>query len=52
MLLDKPLIAYTIKAAIDSNMFEKVIVTTDSIEYKEISEKYGAEVFAFRKTFK
>lgn len=44
MLLDKPLIAYTIEAAIKSNKFEKVIVTTDSLEYKEISEKYGAEV--------
>lgn len=44
MLLDKPLIAYTIEAAIKSNEFQKVIVSTDSLEYKEISEKYGAEV--------
>lgn len=44
MLLDKPLIAYTIEAAIKSNEFERVIVSTDSLEYKEISEKYGAEV--------
>lgn len=44
MLLDKPLIAYTIEAAIKSNKFERVIVSTDSLEYKEISENYGAEV--------
>ncbi len=44
MLLGKPLIAYTIEAAIKSDLFEKVIVSTDSVEYKEISEKYGAEV--------
>ena len=44
MLLDKPIIAYTIEAAIQSNYFSKVIVSTDSLEYKEIAEKYGAEV--------
>ena len=44
MLLDKPLIAYTIEAAIKSNEFQRVIVSTDSLEYKEISEKYRAEV--------
>lgn len=44
MLLDKPLIAYTIEAAIDSKLFERVLVSTDSLEYKEIAEKYGAEV--------
>lgn len=45
MLLNKPLIAYTIEAAIKSNEFQRVIVTTDSLEYKEIAEKYSAEVF-------
>ncbi|MGL6066079.1 MAG: cytidylyltransferase domain-containing protein [Cetobacterium sp.] len=44
MLLDKPLIAYTIEAALKSKQFERVIVTTDSIQYKEIAQKYGAEV--------
>ncbi|KII81192.1 cytidylyltransferase domain-containing protein [Vibrio renipiscarius] len=44
MLLDKPLIAYTIEAAIDSGIFERVIVSTDSQEYKSIAEQYGAEV--------
>ncbi|MDM2846756.1 GDSL-type esterase/lipase family protein [Citrobacter portucalensis] len=44
MLLDRPLIAYTIEAAINSDIFDKVIVSTDSLEYKNIAEKYGAEV--------
>lgn len=44
MLLDKPILAYTIEAAIKSQEFSKVIVSTDSLEYKEISEKYGVEV--------
>ncbi|MBJ8776072.1 acylneuraminate cytidylyltransferase [Citrobacter freundii] len=44
MLLDRPLIAYTIEAAINSDIFDKVIVSTDSLEYKDIAEKYGAEV--------
>lgn len=44
MLLDKPILAYTIEAAIQSEKFIKVIVSTDSLEYKEIAEKYGAEV--------
>lgn len=40
----KPLIAYTIKAAIDSNIFEKVIVSTDSKEIADVATFYGAEV--------
>lgn len=44
MLLDKPLIAYTIEAALKSGIFARVIVSTDSLEYKAIAERYGAEV--------
>lgn len=44
MLIDRPLIAYTIESAIKSNIFEHVIVSTDSLEYKYIAEYYGAEV--------
>lgn len=44
MLMGKPLIAYTIEAAVNSKCFSKVIVSTDSIEYKYIAEQYGAEV--------
>lgn len=40
----KPLISYTIEAAILSNVFERIIVSTDSNEIAEQSLKDGAEV--------
>ena len=40
----KPIIAYSILSAIRSNLFDKVMVSTDDEEIKAISEKYGAEV--------
>lgn len=40
----KPLIAYSIEAALASNLFEKVIVTTDDEEIAAIAKKCGAEV--------
>lgn len=43
-LLGKPLIAYTIECAINSQYVERVIVSTDSLEIAEISKEYGAEV--------
>ena len=42
--LGKPIIAYSIEAAINSNLFDKVIVSTDSSEIADIAVKYGAEV--------
>jgi pseudaminic acid cytidylyltransferase len=39
----KPLIAYSIETAINSNLFEKVIVSTDDEEIAEIAKEYGAE---------
>lgn len=39
-----PLIAYTIKAALDSGMYDRVMVSTDSEEYAEIARAWGAEV--------
>ena len=39
-----PLLAYTISAALDSGVFDKVIVSTDSDEYAQIALHYGAEV--------
>ena len=38
------MIAWTIKAALDSNLFSKVLVSTDCEEISKISRKYGAEV--------
>ena len=43
-LAGKPLIAYTIEAALTSAVFEKVIVSTDSRKIAEIAVRYGAEV--------
>ena len=40
----KPLIAYSIEVALKSNLFEKVIVTTDDAEIAKIVKEYGAEV--------
>jgi pseudaminic acid cytidylyltransferase len=40
----KPIIAYSIEAAINSGCFDKVVVSTDDLEIAEIAEKYGAVV--------
>ena len=39
-----PIIAYSIKAAIESNCFDIVMVSTDNEEIASISKNYGAEV--------
>lgn len=39
-----PMLAYTIRAALDSKVFESVICVTDSEKYAEIARYYGAEV--------
>ena len=44
LINSKPLIAYTIEAAIKSKCFDVVMVSTDSKKYAEIAIKYGAEV--------
>ena len=40
----KPLIYYSIKAAKKSNIFSRIIVSTDSKKIMGIVKKYGAEV--------
>jgi len=44
LLKGHPLIAYTIQAAIDSDVFDSVICATDSLLYAEVAEHYGADV--------
>ena len=44
ILNQKPLIYYSICAAKESCMFDKVVVSTDDIEIAEIAKIYGAEV--------
>ena len=43
-LCGKPLIAYSIEAALRSGEFDEVMVSTDSDRYAEIAKKYGASV--------
>ncbi|ANS84164.1 N-acylneuraminate cytidylyltransferase [Vibrio scophthalmi] len=40
----KPMIAYSIEAALHSGCFDKVIVSTDDSEIAEVAKQYGAEV--------
>ena len=40
----KPLIAYSIETALKSNLFDKVLVSTDDEEIASIARQYGAEV--------
>ena len=39
-----PLLAYSIKAAQESNMFDEIMVSTDSKKYADIAMQYGASV--------
>ena len=45
MLDGKPMIAYAIRAALSSNVFDKVIVNSDSEVFRSIAEEYGAEFY-------
>ena len=42
--LGKPIIAYSIEAALDSGIFDEVMVSTDDEEFAGIARKYGASV--------
>lgn len=44
----KPIIAYSIEAALKSNLFDVVMVSTDDEEIAEIAKKYGAQVPFYR----
>lgn len=44
LLGNKPLMAYSIEAAIQSKCFDEVMVSTDSEEYAKIAREYGANV--------
>lgn len=39
-----PMLAYTVRAAIDSGVFDAVICATDSEQYADVARHYGAEV--------
>ncbi len=42
--LGKPIITYSIEAALKSNLFDEVMVSTDDDEIAKIAEQYGAKV--------
>jgi len=44
LLNNKPLIAHTIKSALDAGIFEHVVVSTEDSEIARVAKKYGAEV--------
>lgn len=47
----KPMIAWTIEAALKSNVFDEVIVSTDNDEIAALASEYGAKVPFIRKEF-
>lgn len=46
--LGKPIMAYSIEAALGSGVFDEVMVSTEDEEIAEIAERYGAKVPFFR----
>ncbi len=42
--MGKPMIAWTIEAALKSKLFDRVIVSTDDYEFASISKEYGCDV--------
>jgi len=44
LFMGKPIIAYSIEAALQSGLFEEVMVSTDDEEIAEIARQYGAKV--------
>ena len=44
----KPILAYSVEAAVSSGVFDHVMVSTDDGEIAQIAEKYGAEVPFYR----
>ncbi len=44
LLAGKPLITYTIDQAVQTGLFDKIVVSTDDHEIREVAEKDGADV--------
>src|SRR3990167_503893 len=44
LFFGKPSIAYSIEAAIESKLFDHIIVSTDNEVIAEVAQKYGAEI--------
>lgn len=50
LFLGKPIIAYSIEAALSSGLFDEVMVSTDDEEIASIAKEYGAQVPFMRST--
>ncbi len=50
MFAGKPIIAWSIEAALGSGLFDRIIVSTDDQEIATVAEKYGAEIPFLRPT--
>jgi len=44
----KPLMSYTIKSAVNSKLFDNIVVSSDSKKIQKLSKKFGAEVIFSR----
>jgi len=44
LFFNRPMISYAIKNAINSKLFDEIIVSTDDLEIKKIAKKFGASV--------
>ena len=44
LFLGKPIISYCIQAALETNLFDEVMVSTDDDEIKKIAIEFGAKV--------
>ncbi len=42
--MGKPIMAYSIEAALESGIFDEVMVSTDDEEFAEVAKQYGAKV--------
>ncbi|EMR56763.1 pseudaminic acid CMP-transferase [Helicobacter pylori UMB_G1] len=45
---NKPMLAYPIEAALNSKLFEKVFISSDSMEYVNLAKNYGASFLNLR----
>lgn len=48
LFLGKPIISYSIEAAVKSNIFDEVMVSTNDRKIAQIAEKYGANIPFYR----
>ncbi len=51
LFLGKPIISYSIQAAIQSEMFDEIMVSTDDLEIADIAVRHGAKVPFLRSSF-